>query len=225
MNRGMLAIAVIALICASAAGIGYAATTYTGTTYTDSDVDYQQYSITLTNNAGAAVTSAIQFNRPVYTTTVVGDHSETTVTAGTPQTSDLYKLKITCPENVESLNARCVVTLADTRSWAIIDSITVEVCASDVDVATYTYTLDPSTETSTSVTIDDVVIPYDTWNADQSPLMTLNKTDHNFVKITVAYKAVTLKYDEDDVSFMDLTGMKVIFSAATADPSPAAASP
>ena len=225
MNRGMLAIAVIALICASAAGIGYAATTYTGTTYTDSDVDYQQYSIVLTDISGGAVSNALSFDRPVYTTPVLVDgHYETTVTAAS-KTSDPYKLKITCPENVESLNARCVVTLADTRSWAIIDSITVEVCASDVDVATYTYTLDPSTETSTSVTIDDVVIPYDTWNADQSPLMTLNKTDHNFVKITVAYKAVTLKYDEDDVSFMDLTGMKVIFSAATADPSPAVASP
>ncbi len=219
MNRRMLAIAAIALICISAAGIGYAATTYTGTTYTQSDVDYQQYSIILTNTSGATISSAIRFDRPTYTEPVeVAGHYETTVSS-TSDTSDLYKLKITCTEN--SLQTRCIVTLDDIRSWAIIQSITVSVYAQDSESApTYTYTLSPPTESSTSVTIDGVEVPYKTWNADQSPLMTLNKADNNFVRITIAYKAVTLKYDSgDDIAFMDLTGMKIRFAASTVDPS------
>ena len=219
MNRKIVAVAAIAIICMSAAGIGYAVTTYTGTTYTESDVAYQGYSITLTDTSGSAVSTALEFSRPTYTTpTTVDGHMETTVSAST-QTSSYYKLKIECPDS--NLKVRCSVTLDDTRSWAIIDHITVKVYANDYSSSpTYTFDLNPPSESSTSVTLDGVVVPYYSWDADQSTLMTLNKTDQNYVTFTIAYKAVTLKYETtEDIDFMDLTGMKVYFAASTADPS------
>ncbi len=225
MNRRAFAIAAIALICISAAGIGYAATIYTGTTYTESDVSYNEYSIILTDTTGeAAVSTAIEFAQPTHTTPVEhdqGDYSyyETTITAASPTSSD-YRLKITCPG--DSLSVRCFITLDDVRSWTVIDHITINVYANERGSSpTATYTVSPPSEIDASVTYQTVSIPYKLWTEDQSALMTLNKADMNYITFTVAYRAVTLQYDSgEDLNFLNLSGMEVKFTAATADPSP-----
>lgn len=221
MNRRMLIIVAIALLLISGAGLGYAVTTYTGTTYTESNMDYNETSIILTDNTGAAVTNALEFSIPTYTTPVDhGDYFETTVSASSETLSN-YKLKIACPG--DSLSVRCFVTLSDSRSWAIISTITVNVYANDASSSpSYSYVINPPSESETSVTLDGVAIPYKTWTEDQSSMMTLNKTDINYVSFTIAFKAVTLKYDsnvDDDLDFLNLTGMKVRFAASTSDPS------
>ena len=224
MMRGTLVVAIIAILCISAAGIGYAAViTYTGTTYSQSDINAEGYKIEIVNTDGTTVTGAIVLDGPS-----VSEPSETdgvTIT-GSTQNSSVYKLKLTVPTNVNSMKVRAKVVLENPMSWSIIDSIVIGVYATSTPNPanpsigrTYCYTLDtPSDELPTTGTVNGENAW--TWTDDVSELMELSKDNSNYLLVTVNYKSsVTLPYIAgDNLSFTDITGMKIWFVAATTDP-------
>ena len=198
MNRThIIALAAIMLVAASI-GIGYAVT-YTGVTETTTELDYEKYSVSLTDSQGGVVSAPIAFDGPTCTTETVGTLRTITVTGGTVTASG-YQIKIECP-STETLDVRAKLVMLDQRSWAVIDHISFAVTSGD----TNTYTWQPTGNS---------------WNDASISFGSMSPSNTYDLTITVVYKSIVftdiISTETDD--FLDLTGMKVILAGSVHDP-------
>lgn len=197
MKNSNIIIAMIAVAAIAAAGIGYAVV-YTGVADTSSHADFDQYMIEIDNSGGNQITAPITITQPTVTTDEdpVTHLADIAVTASTA-TSATYKIKVTCPDS--SLYVRAKLQMEDLRSWAIINTITMTVGST-----TYTWTCNGNN-------YQDVT----------KDLGSLSRGVSYDVSITVTYRECSftdIYTEEEDLDFLDISGMKLILAASTHNP-------
>lgn len=204
MNRSMTMLVAVAVALMSLAGAGYALVTYTATTissdnviaYSGNTVDIVELEATEQGSVWVPITHSLTIVGPQVdiVDNVMSVSRSTTTVSG-------YSVKVQSMD--EDLKVRCWVLLDDSRSWVIIESMSLSIDGHDVSFMSNGRTSVPS-ETitlSTSETDGDI-----------------REGIHAFT-FSITYARVSISLDEgEDTSFENLSGARLVFCASDVDP-------
>lgn len=191
MRNSLMFLAIVSVSLMAVAGIGFAVT-YTATTVsTDNDLTYKANVIDIVDLHGESIGAALEIPGPTYS--IVDDRVE--VTSNTVWLRE-YKLKIYAADG--DLNVRSWIILNDERSWAMIDNISLVID-------------DGETSRNTNFLSDGT-------SSVPSESMLLDSGEYTLT-LSITYARVAFDLDEDDgMDFLDLTGSRLVFLVADADP-------
>ena len=191
-----LAIVAVVIMAVAAVGTGLAVT-YTATTISSNNtLSYSGDVVEIVKPDGSTLDGALPILGPTVNT-----FDNQVVVTGTQRMMDGYKIRVDTEK--DNLVLRCWILLKDARSWVFIDSITLSVENRQVGF----------------INNGESSIP--------SSAISLSPGLHTFT-LTIKYKSITLDlYDneetpglDEDTSFLDLSGSRLVFTVGDSDPLP-----
>lgn len=191
MRRITIAIALAAALVLSAVGIGYALN-YTGTYISeDNTIETDRYLIEVCDGHNAPLEDGIQFTSPRYH--VHGEGTERLLHIDGAGSNEMngYTLHVDCPG--DSLMVSCMVSFKDPRSWAIVESIRVDIGGADMGDSTKWISM--------------------AGGVSSHPVQ-VSKGYHPLT-VQIFYRQTDISLlGTEDIGFVDLSGTKLIFVAA-----------
>ena len=230
-NYRMFAAAIAILTAIMFVGFGLATTTYSAITSSSSnDVEYDGNTIDILDQNDDILGNTISIARPVTSNIDAGlselypdetgnvlkvydsesaDGKKVTTIAG-------YKLRAHVPNG--SPFVRCYVHMADARSWAIIDSITLNINGNDYNIGLSVN--DPNSQTPAGISsIPSAVINNLSSDVEYSFTVTITYVNESFIlyKIPQEVNGET-QYTYEDTDFINLAGSTLVFVVGDSDP-------
>ena len=192
----MFAITAVIITIVAAIGTGLAVTYTATTTSSNNMLSYSGDVVEVVKPDGDTLNNALSIIGPT-----VSIYENQAVVTGTQKMMDGYRIRIDTEK--DNLVLRCWVILDDARSWVFIDSITLSVDGRQVGF----------------IKDGESSIP--------SSAISLSPGLHPFT-FTIKYKSITLDlYDneettglDEDISFLDLSGARLVFAVGDSDPLP-----
>lgn len=207
----MLAIAVAVVL--SAAGIGYAVNSYSGTTTSTSPVIYDGYSINIVNRSDdTLLTEGIELTNaePDKDDSVAG--FITYSIGGDPDSIESYRLKVS-----RDMDVAAMVIFDDARSWWLIDTISITVYKDNAcQTVAGSYSWTPAGSSASGYDWASWATGGTVWVPDFSHTVRLLSNDANYLDVEISYRTAeitvsTSENAENPDAFLALHG-KIVFT-------------
>ena len=221
MSGNRLFAAIIAVVAVGfLIGTGFAVTTYTATnTVNSGTVTYDGNTLDIVDSSGTSLGQSLTIDRAI--TDLSSDNVLTIYDADSPDGKKVtviqnYKLRIHVSDGDPVV--RCYIHLNDPRSWAIIDSVILNINTTNYNIGISEALLGSPTPPGVSSLPTEAITGLS------------SGTDYSFtVTITYVNDVINLykvpqdggdenAYDIEDTGFLDLTGSKLVFLMSDSDP-------